>query len=222
MEPIKRNNITYTSYEEAKNSLISNALGLLKGELGVAIYQVGREVKSLLGVGTGVNSSPVNIINDTGVKVVHVGNSNPPPGTPVWIWGGMSESVNPESDENKLLQQLYEKINRIEFAFQYGMDCGDTKFTSIVELDAVKPIAPGYNANGGSFNLTDTGTDEPTWIGNFYPNVRHFIIKHDTAANLRNYRPKNYELVASTDTNKLYMGIDGKYREIQLSGPVTP
>lgn len=65
-----------------------------------------------------------------------------------------------------------------------------------------------YEADLSSAGLA---ADEPSWANKLQPNVHHICIKRaKTETSLQSYKPQDGELVYSMETNKLYIGNNGR------------
>lgn len=231
---LPRNDVVYQSKDEAVQAMKQNVLGLAYGEQGICKYvdPSNPDVVGIIqGVGTGTASQPTVIINQEGTAYQR--GMNPP--TDESQWWIDTRMTGLSLDEDSILQKIYgyiqnmnNRLEKIEYAFNFGMDCGDTKFTvddSLMSLSTVKPKTideilddehvPSWDDYSGPAKLIEGKDGDPkAWVDQLYPNVRHFCIKHDTSENLANYVPRDWELIGCDDLKCVYIGYDGKYLKI--------
>lgn len=225
---LPRNDILYNSEEDAKSAMLSNVLGLVYGEQGVCKYinrksETESEVGVVIGIGTGDTNNPV-ILTTAVNPGYYVGMTAPTDKDKLWIDNrATGSSIKVESVLSQLkpyLQSISSRLEKLEFAFDYGMDCGTTSNEPKIDAIPEKPKSIEElletDESDISSGLDETGVDgnPSAWVNSLYPNVRRLCIKHDTSANLANYVPRDWELIGCDDLRCVYVGLNGKYLKI--------
>lgn len=189
------------------------------------------KVKVVIAIGTGHSENPVDIIN-AAIPSFHIGPT--PPDDPAKLWIDTSgEAKTYDSADTvitkmmRIINTLTNRIERLEYAFSYGIECGTTSNISPPDNLATVPVNQNlpmtyedllkYDPEKteddytGIAKATDVFHDKVIeWVSQTFPNLTHLSIKHDTAANIERYTPKNHEFIFD-DTNKvLYLGYEGK------------
>ena len=162
---------------------------------------------------------------------------NTPPADTGGIWIDTSEDreyTSASSVIQNLLQiigVLYEKIDKLEYAFNNQMDFGDFSNNQASEYDGTTPLEPVLDASyeedtaQQSQDLLDTVLSdvEPTQYKTMIPNAKHLCVKSGTEKQMKDHAedflPK--ELLFCYDTGSLYIKHPTTFKLVKIGSSST-
>ena len=174
--------------------------------------------KELLGKGLVLDQGQITIDGGAGGKQeISYSEEEPEDKSQMWVSrdGGLN---NGDSTITTILSRLDEAVARIqelEYGLTVKLDPGELSNTEFKRYEAEVGMEP-FSINQDLLSVENI-PDEPTWAEE-KPNIKHVCIKRGLDQERKDYIPIDGELVYTTDTKLLYIGLDGKFSIISGSG----